>query len=241
MARNVIVQGASRGLGAAFTEVLLARGDTVLATCREPAASTQPRHPRLHWARLDVTDEASIEQAARIAEERLGRVHLLLNVAGQLAPTGQQPEKKLEHIDPASLHAMFAVNAVGPLLVARGFLPLLKHDEPAIIANLSARVGSIEDNHLGGWYGYRASKAAQNQFTRTLAIEVARRAKRVRVVALHPGTVNTDLSRPFHRNVPPHKLFEPERAARQLLDVLDELGPGDHGGFFAWDGSRNPW
>jgi NAD(P)-dependent dehydrogenase (short-subunit alcohol dehydrogenase family) len=240
MSKHCVVQGASRGLGAAFVQALLARGDTVLATCREPTPSL-PVHPRLSWTRLDVTDPASIEAAAQVASARLGTVHLLLNVSGQLARPGEVPEKKLEHVDPAALHAMFAVNAVGPLLVARAFLPLLKHAEPATLANLSARVGSIEDNHLGGWYGYRASKAAQNQLTRTLAVEVARRAKNLRVVALHPGTVNTDLSRPFHRNVPPHKLFTPERAATQLLEVLEGLGPEDHGAFFAWDGTRIPW
>lgn len=241
MSKQSVVQGASRGLGAAFVQALLARGDTVLGTSRDPASADLPRHPRLSWTRLDLTDPDSVAAASEVARERLGRVHLLLNVAGQLARPGELPEKRLEEVDAASLHAMFAVNAVGPLLVARAFLPLLKHDEPATIANLSARVGSIEDNHLGGWYGYRASKAAQNQLTRTLAIELGRRAKKVRVVALHPGTVDTDLSRPFHRNVPPHKLFSADRAARQLLEVIDGLGPDDHGGFFAWDGTRIPW
>lgn len=239
--RTAVVQGASRGLGAALVQALLERGDRVLATCRHPDHEDLPAHERLTWTRLDVTDPDSIAAAATRASEQLEQVELLLNVAGQLAPPGQSPEKKLEHVNAETAAAMFAVNATGPLLVAQLFLPLLKRAPSAVLANVSARVGSIEDNHLGGWYAYRASKAAQNQFTRTLAIECSRRAKGVCVVALHPGTVDTDLSRPFHRNVPPHKLFSVERAASQLLRVIEGLGPEDSGGFRAWDGSPIPW
>ena len=239
MTRNVIVQGASRGLGAALVQRLLARGDRVLATCRQPEGRWQ--HERLSWLQLDVTEPNSIAEAAGRAALQVDRVHLLLNVAGILAPDEQGPEKRLEHCDAERMKAMFAVNAVGPLLVARHFLPLLKHSDAAVLANVSARVGSIGDNRLGGWYSYRASKAAQNQLTRTLAIELSRRARNVCVVALHPGTVDTDLSRPFHRHVPPHKLFPAPRAADQLIGVVDRLSAEDSGSFLAWDGSPIEW
>jgi NAD(P)-dependent dehydrogenase (short-subunit alcohol dehydrogenase family) len=110
-----------------------------------------------------------------------------------------------------------------------------------VLANLSARVGSIADNRLGGWYGYRAAKTAQNMFTRTLSIELARRAPNVICLALHPGTVDTDLSRPFQASVPADRLFDPPRAARQLLQVIDAASPQESGRFLAWDGSLIPW
>ena len=135
----------------------------------------------------------------------------------------------------------FQVNAIGPALVAKHFLPRLPKDRPARFAVLSARVGSIEDNRLGGWYGYRASKAALNMLVRSLAIELARTRPLAVCVALHPGTVDTALSRPFQRNVAAQKLFTPAYAAGRLLDVLDGLGPGDSGGFYAYDGTRIPF
>ena len=236
--RRVVIQGASRGLGRAFVDLCLERGDTVVATCRDPSGAELPEHERLVVLPLDVTDETSIAHAASQID---GPVHVLLNVAGILSAPDRSPEKRLEHVDPEHMAQVFAVNAIGPTLVARHFLKLLKHKETAVIANLSARVGSIGDNGLGGWYGYRASKAAQNQLTKTLSIELQRRAKNVCVVALHPGTVDTDLSRPFHRNVPAHKLFPRDRAARQLLDIIDGLGAADTGRFIAWDGSPIPW
>ena len=133
------------------------------------------------------------------------------------------------------------MNAIGPLLVAKHFQILLPPQERSIFANLSARVGSIGDNHLGGWYAYRASKAAQNMVTRNLAIELRRRAQGLICVALHPGTVDTGLSRPFQSKVPANRLFSAERAAKQLLKVMDGLRPDDSGGFFSWNGERIPW
>jgi NAD(P)-dependent dehydrogenase (short-subunit alcohol dehydrogenase family) len=135
----------------------------------------------------------------------------------------------------------YRVNTLAPALIARYFLPLLNHRERAVFASLSARVGSIGDNRLGGWYSYRASKAAQNMFTRGLAIECGRRAKRVICLALHPGTTDTGLSEPFQGRVPEGKLFSPDFAAGKLLECIDGAGPADSGGFFAWDGAPIPW
>lgn len=249
-ARFALIQGASRGIGLALAEEFLARApeNHVIATCRAPEqaralrllAETEPQ--RLHVLRLDVCDESSIEKAAVEVGQQTDRLHLLVNAAGLLHDgPDHQPEKRLESIDPQQLHRAFEVNAFGPLLVAKHFFPWLRHDERSVLANLSARVGSIGDDRAGGWYGYRASKAAQNMFTRNIAIELGRRAPNCICVALHPGTVATELSRPFRRGVPAEKLFEPERAARQLLDVIEGLSRDDSGEFFAWDGSPVPW
>lgn len=222
--------------------------DRVVATCREPGrnealASLQQDHPDdLTVLALDVTDETSIATAAERVAAVSDRLHLLVNCAGVLHEDGGfQPEKKLERVDPEALRRVFEVNAFGPLLVAKHFHALLGHDERSVLANLSARVGSIGDDRSGGWYAYRASKAAQNMFTKNLAIELGRRAPRCICVALHPGTVETELSRPFRSRIPEEKLFSPDRAARQLLAVIEKLQPQDSGGFYAWDGSEIPW
>jgi NAD(P)-dependent dehydrogenase (short-subunit alcohol dehydrogenase family) len=171
------------------------------------------------------------------------RLHLIVNCAGVLhgGPAQLAPEKRLADVRPEALAASFAVNAFGPLLVAKHFERLLAHRDRAVFASISARVGSIGDNRLGGWYAYRGAKAAQNMFTRTLAIEWARSRRNLVCVALHPGTTDTDLSRPFQANVAPDRLFGPGRTVRQLLAVIDRLTPADTGRFYAWDGSEIPW
>ena len=247
---HVLVQGASRGIGLEFVRQLLAEPAIVqvFAGCRFPGSADQlealaAQEPRLTVVPLDVADEASIARAARSVASLTDRLHLVLNCAGVLhgGPASLAPEKRLADVRPDALAASFAVNAFGPLLVAKHFEPLLAHRERAVFASISARVGSIGDNRLGGWYAYRGAKAAQNMFTRTLAIEWARSRRNVVCVALHPGTTDTDLSRPFQANVAPGKLFSPERTVRQLLDVIDQLTPAETGRFYAWDGSEIPW
>ena len=244
-----VIQGASRGLGLALVQSLLERKphDPVFATCRNPQ-DAQPllalagQAPNLRVLPLDVTREETIAEAARVVEQTVGSVDFLVNVSGILHDERDVgPEKRLESLSLESLHTVFGVNALGPMLVTKHFHPLLKHDRRAVLANVSARVGSIGDNRLGGWYAYRSSKAALNMFTRTAAIELQRRSPNVIVFSFHPGTVETDLSRPFLRSVRPEKLFSPERAAGQLLDVANELTPDDTGRFIAWDGSPIPW
>ena len=183
---------------------------------------------------LDLEDEASIAAAAA----RAGRPELVIVATGLLHEDGRGPEKAWGELDGAWLARAFAVNAIGPALVAKHFLPIMPREGRSVFAALSARVGSISDNKLGGWYGYRASKAALNQLVRTLSIEDRRRNKRGVVVALHPGTVDTALSRPFQGNVQPGRLFAPDRAAVQLLDVIDGFGPADSGKLFDWEGKE---
>lgn len=250
---RAMVQGASRGLGLGFVEELLKleQVEKVFATCRVPAeaielsALAESSQGRLVLVALDVTEQETIEKAARAVMERVDGLELIINVAGILhdASTGMHPEKKLADLDPAHALRAFQINALGPALVVKHFLPLLRSPHRKVIANLSARVGSIGDNQLGGWYAYRASKAAQNMFTRTIAIELGRHRKMGETicVALHPGTVDTDLSKPFQGNVPEEKLFSQARAVEQLLAVIDKLKVEDSGSFIAWDGQRIPW
>ncbi|MEM8608365.1 MAG: SDR family oxidoreductase [Myxococcota bacterium] len=246
--KTAFVQGASRGIGLEFVRQLLERDRDarVIASCRSPGEATEllslaeRSADRLLVTRLDVQDEASIADAAEHTEKEARRLTLLVNAAGVLHGPGFTPEKKLGHVDPSSLRQVFEVNAFGPLLVAKHFAKLFRHDESAVYASLSARVGSISDNRLGGWYAYRGSKAAQNMFTKTLALEMQRIAPRTAVIGLHPGTVDTDLSKPFQRNVPKGKLFEVAYSVSQLLAVIDGVTPSDSGRVFDFAGSEVP-
>lgn len=239
--RTALIQGASRGLGLELARQLAARGTRVWATCRQPERAGALRRVTADVLRLDLEDEASIAAAAAELGRRTDSLELVMNVAGLLHDGALQPEKRLEDLDPDALTRLFRVNAIGPALVAKHVHRLLRHDRRAVLANLSARVGSIADNRLGGWYGYRASKAAQNMLTKSMAIELGRKAPNAIVLALHPGTVDTGLSKPFQRNVPEGELFAVERSARQLLAIVERAPPAYHGTFRAWDDSPIPW
>lgn len=231
---DALVVGASGGIGQAFVRLLLAcpRTATVHAWSRRPAEVT---HAKLITATVDITDEVAIEAAAAT----LGNVRLVIVATGLLhdTATGLAPEKKWHDLDFHQLQRSFAANTIGPVLVAKHILPRFPREERAVFAVLSARVGSISDNQLGGWYGYRASKAALNQMIRSLSIELARTRRHGVCVGLHPGTVDTRLSQPFQGNVAESRLFTPEHAASRLLAVIDKLRPSDSGNVFAYDGS----
>ena len=229
------VVGASGGVGAAVTRRLAedpAVGD-VLALSRSGAAFASDK---IRTGAVDILDEASIEAA--FAEE--GPFDLVFVATGVLHGDGFGPEKSWRHIDAASFAHVFAVNTTGPALVAKHALPKLRGDGKSVFAALSARVGSISDNGLGGWHAYRASKAALNMLIRNFAIELARKADQAIVVGLHPGTVATALSEPFQRNVAEGKLFTPDDSAARLLSVIDDLRPEASGRCFAWDGAEIP-
>lgn len=246
-----VIQGASRGIGLGFCDKLLASGrfSRVYATGR--SAPESPGLATLHQRygdalvpiAMDISDEADIEAAAGRVREAESKLDLVINVSGVLhdADRGIRPEKRLEDIDVANLEHSFRVNAFGPILMAKHFHRLLSHPDKAVFASLSARVGSIEDNGLGGWYAYRASKAAQNMFSRTAAIELGRRARNAIVLSLHPGTTDTGLSEPFQGRVPEGKLFSVDFVTDRLLGIIDRAGPEDSGHFFAWDGQPIPW
>lgn len=247
---NALVQGASRGIGLGFVKALLDDELTasVIATSRDPGSSEAlvrlaQQDERLVCVPMDIGDESAVVEAARIVREHVDRLDLILNVTGVLhdTTTGLSPEKRLQDLNQAHLAQSFAINAIGPMLVLRHLHELLPRDRRSVVASLSARVGSIGDNRLGGWYGYRASKAALNQGMRTASIELARRWKQAICVVVHPGTVDTQLSEPFQGRVPEGKLFDVGRAADQLLDVLDGLDATDTGCFFDWAGEPIVW
>lgn len=225
-----MVVGSSGGIGAALAAALAGQSGQVLALSRSAPAVAD---------RIDLEDEASIAAAARRAGES-GPVDLVVVASGLLHADGLVPERRWNDLSADRLARLFAVNAIGPALVAKHFLPLLPRQGRAVFAALSARVGSIGDNRLGGWYGYRASKAALNMLVRTLAIELGRTRPDAVCVGLHPGTVDTALSAPFQRSVRGEKLFTPGFAAERLLAVLAGLRPADSGGCFAWDGAPVP-
>jgi NAD(P)-dependent dehydrogenase (short-subunit alcohol dehydrogenase family) len=219
---RALVIGASGGIGGALAAALEARGASVVGLSRRQDG-------------LDLTDEASVAAAAGRLEGPFG---LILDATGALEIWGRGPEKSIGAIDPEVMAAQFAVNAIGPALLLKHFHALLPRAGRGVFATLSARVGSIGDNRLGGWISYRAAKAALNQIVRTSAIEIARKRPDSVVVALHPGTVRTALTA---RYVGGRPTVSPEAAAGNLLAVIDRLTPAETGGFFAWDGQPIPW
>lgn len=238
-----LITGASGGIGRALLTELMKRPNLhFLATSRSGAPpSGWTENPRITWVRWDATDPTSYSGVEDACKELAHPLRLVINALGFLHDGQEQPEKRLQDLNFQQLLKSFTVNAIGPSLIAKCVVPLMPRKQSTLFVSLSARVGSIGDNRLGGWYGYRASKAALNQFQKTLSIEWKRRNREALVVALHPGTVDTGLSAPFQRNVPEGKLFERERAARQLVAVLEGLRSEDTGGHFAWDGSPVPW
>lgn len=234
---TAVVFGASGGIGRAIVERLLSFGRYSIIhagsrqACDDFSGPVRPFH-------FDLDDEAGIARAAR----GFGSPDLLIIASGMLhdAAAGIEPEKSFLAIEAEAMSRVYALNAIGPALIAKHVLPLLPRDRRSIFAVLSARVGSIGDNRLGGWHAYRASKAALNMLVRNFAIEIGKTHPHAAIVALHPGTVDSQLSKPFQRGVAAEKLFSPERSSEYLLNVIENLTPVDSGGHFAWDGTRLP-
>jgi NAD(P)-dependent dehydrogenase (short-subunit alcohol dehydrogenase family) len=224
---DAVVVGASGGLGAALTARLRV----------DPRVGQVHAFSRRGSSPLDLADEASIAHAAARTEAP----RLVIVATGLLHDDSQQPEKRLADLEPGRLARSFLVNAIGPALVIKHFAPRLPHEGKAVLAVITARVGSISDNRLGGWYGYRASKAAAHQLVRTAAVELAARRKDAICVSLHPGTVDTALSAPFQRGLPAGQLLTPDLAAARLLGVIEGLTSGDSGGLFDSEGQAIPF
>jgi NAD(P)-dependent dehydrogenase (short-subunit alcohol dehydrogenase family) len=232
---HAVVIGASGGIGAALVDLLCAAPSIsrVAATSR---SGVLPAHTKLTTHALDICDEANIAAVAT----QIDAPRLVIVATGLLQGQDISPEKSWRMLSAEAMAKSYAVNTIGPALVAKHFLPRLPRTGKAVFAALSARVGSISDNRSGGWHSYRASKAALNQIIRTCAIELALKNKEALCVGLHPGTVDTQLSAPFKANVAAEKLFTPAQSASYLLAVIDGLTPADSGGVFAWDGARIP-
>ena len=234
---TVLVTGGNGGIGSALVDCLLERfpGCEVHASFYRAAGAR--RHQRLHWHRLDVRDEAAIAQLA--GEFR--RVDWLVNAVGFLHGSIGGPEKTVRAVNADFLLENMRLNALPSLLLAKQFGTALRRGDAPLFATLSARVGSIDDNRLGGWYSYRSSKAALNMALKTLSIEWRHSHPRGCVVALHPGTNDTPLSRPYSGSVAAQDLFDPRYTAAAFVDLLSGLEPGDSGRFLNWRGEALPW
>jgi len=231
---SAVIIGATGGIGSALTLALHKRGhDGPIHALSRSGGGDWPGG--IVPGKVDILDEDSLAQAA----ERAGSPDLVIVASGILSDGERlQPEKSFRHQSMAAYDEVFRINTFGPGLVAKHFLPRMPREGRAVFAALSARVGSIGDNGLGGWHAYRASKAALNMLIRNFAIEQARRNDAFVCVGLHPGTVDTDLSKPFQSNVPDRQLQTAEQSAGHLLDVLDRLGPEASGKVFDWKGEE---
>ena len=237
---NAAIIGASGGIGAGFAHHLRSCG-TVAGLLKLARSVPHDRANDADWLAIDLENENSIKLASDSIKRGVGELHLVI-VATGILHNGEElkPEKTWRQLSGPAMASAFKLNTIGPALVAKHFLPLLAKDRKSVFSALSARVGSIEDNRLGGWHAYRASKAALNMVIKTLSIELAHRNPKALCVGLHPGTVDTRLSKPFQRGVAPERLFSPADSARHLLNVLDRLTPEDSGHVYAWDGVRIP-
>jgi NAD(P)-dependent dehydrogenase (short-subunit alcohol dehydrogenase family) len=255
---NALIVGASRGIGLGFVKKLLQddRIAKVYATYRQLDSASElialagEHSERLICLSMDITDELQIAEAIQKILTQINKLHLVVNCVGFLHEGNLQPEKSLRQLNSENLLRYFQINSIGAVLLAKHLLPLFRHSnssgavvsaERSVFASISAKLGSIGDNQLGGWYGYRASKAALNMFLRTAAIEYRRSCPKTLIVILHPGTTDTRLSRPFQQNIPAEKLFSVERTVTQLLAVIEQLQEDDSGHFLSWDGSKLPW
>ncbi len=247
MANKVIgILGASGGIGAAMVELLAARDDVdeIHATSfsSTPPELSNKQDSRAgccdtRWTTLDATDEIAIREWVR----GIDQVDWLINCVGMLHDEAHGPEKTIRHFDPDHFQRSMALNCLPTLLLAKYALPALKRSPAGVFATVSAKVGSITDNRLGGWYSYRASKAALNMSLKCLSIEWARNARNLRVVALHPGTTDSNLSKPFQQNVPEGKLFSTAKTAGLLIQQIEQLQNRPSGRFIAYDGEEIPW
>jgi NAD(P)-dependent dehydrogenase (short-subunit alcohol dehydrogenase family) len=238
---NIAVFGATGGIGKALTHGLSINPNTqsIYAISRSPDENSSPKVTTLQ---VDINNESDIMSAANAVKSSVSELHMVLVATGILhAGDDIKPEKSWRALDRDSMEAVFRVNVIGPSLIAKHFLPLLAQNRKTVFAALSARVGSIEDNRLGGWYAYRASKAALNMVIRTLSVELARLNPSALCVGLHPGTVDTSLSKPYQGSVSSGGLFSVEKSASHLLNVLNGLQPEHSGRVFAWDGKPIPF
>jgi NAD(P)-dependent dehydrogenase (short-subunit alcohol dehydrogenase family) len=220
--QRALVIGASGGIGAALVSALQARGMAVTGLSRRDD-------------KFDLTDETSVQKGLAALE---GPFDLIMVATGALIIGGAGPEKTVKSVDPTVLAAQFALNAIGPMLVLKHALRLMPRDAPSRFGVLSARVGSIGDNALGGWYGYRAAKAALNQLVHTAAVEVARSHPQATLALLHPGTVDTPFTAAYN---PAYDKLSPAQAAEALLYVMNGLIPAQSGGFYDFRGEVVPW
>ena len=249
---NALINGASGGLGSQFAEELLKRGagkvfvtyrsDAGLGGCNGRLEALIQNYPdRIFPIKADSTKEDEMIEIARVVSEEVSEIHYLVNCVGYLHNSDHGPEKSLRKINEEQFIEAVRVNAFPTVLLAKHFMKLMRHKKEAVFAAISARVGSIEDNRAGGWYSYRGSKAMLNMMLSNIAIEFNRGCPNVKVLALHPGTVDTNLSSPFSKNMNPDHLFTPEYSVKSMMDVIESVDKNPLGAFYAWDGEKIPW
>lgn len=239
--QTALVIGASRGIGLAITRALLNRSGLlkIYASYRDANSAGELlsiADRRLLHCKLDVCNVQDIQRLAELIGQNKDQPDFVIHCAGILHEAGVAPEKALSQCDKEAISRVFEVNSIGPLMLAKAIIPLMPRRNPAHFTALSAMVGSISDNRLGGWYAYRASKAALNQFMRTLSIECRRSHPGLCVTAIHPGTTDTALSRPFQANVKEGKLYTPQLSAERILRVVLGSTAEQSGQFVNWDG-----
>ena len=239
--KHIAIIGASGAIGAALIAALLQRSGTqaIYAFSRTRITITDTR---IQHCILDITEESSIQAAARFVQQHTPMLDAVLITTGLLHRQPElMPEKALKELNAAHMLELYHTNAVAPALIAKHFLPLLPRKERSVFMALAARVGSIGDNRTGGWHSYRAAKAALVMLLKNIAIEMARTHPELIVCALHPGTVDSGLSSPFQKHVAPGQLHTPEQTAIYLLEVLANLTPAHSGQHIDWQGKQIDW
>ncbi|RKQ70962.1 NAD(P)-dependent dehydrogenase (short-subunit alcohol dehydrogenase family) [Litorimonas taeanensis] len=236
---RVIIIGANGGIGTALIDHLSASDQVAQIYALSRQGKPHKSHKVVNMV-FDFTKEDDLEKTSAALKAH-GDFDLIILATGFLHNPSITPEKTYRSLTFEGLEMNFRVNTIGPAMTAKYFLPLLRRDRKTIFAALSARVGSISDNGIGGWYAYRASKAALNMVIKTLAIEQRRRSKDTIILGLHPGTVDTNLSKPFQANVAEGKLFTPEYASLKLLNVIDKADQSDSGHLIDWAGKQIPF
>lgn len=231
---RISIIGATGGIGGGFLENFAAQEkvDKIIAFSRSEAKFD---NSKIVWHHINLDNEDSIARAAKIAHEQ-NALDVVIVATGMLHDKEFGPEKSLKELSSDKFHRILDINLIGPSLVAKHFLSNFSRDRKQIFAALSARVGSISDNFIGGWYAYRASKAALNMVIKNAAIEVGRKNKQAIIVGLHPGTVDSSLSKPFQKNLPAEQLFSPKESTLKMIHVLESLSAEDSGKCFAYDG-----
>lgn len=234
MIKNIAIIGSSGGIGSAFTRQLAEQNPdaTIHAYSRNEINDTVGQ---INFVQMNYQNELSIETAAKVGSKAIP-FDLVIVATGLLHDGEIKPEKSLRDLSAQNLMRLYEANTILPAIIAKHFLPKLNRNHRSIFAVLSARVGSISDNNLGGWYGYRASKSALNMIIKNAAIEIGRKNKEAIIVGLHPGTVDSGLSKPFQGNVPEGKLFTPAYSVGKMLAVIENLTPQNSGKCYAWDG-----
>jgi NAD(P)-dependent dehydrogenase (short-subunit alcohol dehydrogenase family) len=236
MFNNIVIIGGSGAIGRAFTlQLAISYPNTTIHVFSRHQQEKALLNVKYHT--IDYQDETSIEKSALVAS-REAQLDMVIVATGILHDGELMPEKSLKGLSAEKFHRLFEINTIVPALVAKHFIPKLNREKRSVFAALSARVGSISDNQLGGWYAYRASKAALNMIIKNAAIEISRRNKKAIIVGLHPGTVDSNLSKPFQGNVPDGKLFTPKYSVQKLLVILTTLTSKQSGKCFAWDGKE---